>query len=129
MTALPFLTGEGMDTTTALISVALIAWVLQTLMGYFQVRSFNRMLMDVSLKGTVKIGKTSSRWKRRTLLVFVHDTTGRIVDARLMQGRSVFCRPQLFPELIDQIVPLNPSSMTSLNADVREALICAQSTK
>lgn len=46
-----------MDATTSLITIAVIAWVLQIATGFFQVRSFNRMLREVSSKGEIKIGK------------------------------------------------------------------------
>ena len=50
-----------MDATYILIVCAVIAWSLQIATGFLQMRAFNRMLQEMSLKGVVKIGKTSSR--------------------------------------------------------------------
>jgi glucitol operon activator protein len=37
--------------------------------GFLQMRAFNRMLQDDESERSVKIGKTSSRWKPKTLVV------------------------------------------------------------
>lgn len=83
-----------MDAINLLIVFALVAWGLQIGLGFFQVRAFNRMLQDMSLKGSVKIGRTASRWRPRTLVVLAHDANGVIVDAKIMRGLTIFARPQ-----------------------------------
>lgn len=118
-----------MDATSALIAVAGGAWVLQIATGYYQVRAFNRMLQTISSKGVVKIGKTSSRWKPRTIVVLAHDQNGVVVDAKLMQGISVFSRPKTFTDLIHQRIPLDEQWLNARAASEKEALICALSTK
>ena len=52
-------------------------------------RAFNRMLQNMSLKGTVKIGKTSSL-ETKTLVVLAHDANGLIVDASIMKVCDYF---------------------------------------
>lgn len=118
-----------MDATTSLIAVAVFAWVLQIVTGFLQVKSFNRMLQEISVKGVVKIGKTSSRWKPRTLVVIAHDQNGTIVDARVMKGISVFTRPKPFTDLIHRRLPLNETWLNQQDSGIKEALICALSTK
>ena len=57
------------------------------------------MLQDMSLKGSVKIGRTASRWRPRTLVVLAHDANGVIVDAKIMRGLTIFARPQTLDTL------------------------------
>jgi len=118
-----------MDPTYALIICAGIAWTLQIATGFLQMRAFNRMLQNMSLKGTVKIGKTSSRWKPKTLVVLAHDTNGLIVDASIMKGLTIFARPTPLSALIHARIPLSDRMVAELDPSVREAVSCALSTK
>ncbi|WP_409421534.1 transcriptional regulator GutM [Pseudaeromonas sp. ZJS20] len=118
-----------MDAPTTLIVIALVAWAMQICLGLLQLKAFNRMLQQMSLKGIVKIGKTSSRWRPRTLVVLAHDANGVIVDARTMRGLTVFTRPKPLSELVHARLPLSDHCLATLDAPVREALVCALSTK
>ena len=71
-----------MDAINLLIVFCLVAWGLQIGLGFFQVRAFNRMLQDMSLKGSVKIGRTASPAGAAHLVVLAHDANGVIVDAK-----------------------------------------------
>lgn len=117
-----------MDATTSLITIAVIAWVLQIATGFFQVRSFNRMLREVSSKGEIKIGKTSSRWKPKTLVVLAHDQNGVVIDARVMKGITVFTRPKPLIDLINRRLPLSDNWLNAQESSIKEAIICALST-
>ncbi|MEE9707833.1 transcriptional regulator GutM [Aeromonas veronii] len=117
-----------MDATTTLIVIAVIAWASQIVTGFIQVRAFNRMLKEISTKGVVKIGKTSSRWKPKTLVIIAHDQNGMVVDARVMKGVTVFTRPKPFSDLIHRRLPLPENWLNSQEASVKEAIICALST-
>lgn len=118
-----------MDTVNALIFVALTAWILQMVLGFFQLKSFNRMLQELSRKGVVRIGRTASRWRPRTLVVLVHDAEGVILDARLMKGISTFTRPKPLTALLHASLPLSEQDVTRLSPSIREAIACALSTK
>ncbi len=118
-----------MDATNLLIVFALVAWGLQIGLGFFQVRAFNRMLQELSVKGSVKIGRTASRWRPRTLVVLAHDANGVIVDAQLLKGMTVFSRPQTLDSLVHARIPLTEQQLAELMPPVREAVICALSIK
>ncbi|WP_445400584.1 transcriptional regulator GutM [Zobellella sp. An-6] len=118
-----------MSQTSLLIVIALIAWGLQILMGFLQVRAFNRMLQDIATKGKVKIGRTASRWRPRTIIVLAHDENGVIVDARVMKGISIFSRPKQISTLLNMQLPLSVEGVGGLNEAEREALACALSQK
>ena len=118
-----------MDAINLLIVFALVAWGLQIGLGFFQVRAFNRMLQDMSLKGSVKIGRTASRWRPRTLVVLAHDANGVIVDAKIMRGLTIFARPQTLDTLVHVRIPLTERQLAELAPPVREAVTCALSIK
>lgn len=118
-----------MDATYTLIVFAVLAWALQIGMGFFQVRAFNRMLQEMGLKGAVKIGRTASRWRPRTLVVLAHDANGVIVDAKIMRGLTIFARPQTLDSLVHARLPLSEQQLAELTPPVREAVTCAIATK
>lgn len=118
-----------MDATYILIVCAVIAWSLQIVTGFLQMRAFNRMLQAMSLKGAVKIGKTSSRWKPKTLVVLAHDANNVIVDASIMKGLTIFARPKQLSAVIHARIPLSEKILSELEPSTREAIICALSTK
>jgi glucitol operon activator protein len=114
-----------MDSTTVLIYFAAGAWAIQIVFGYLQIRSFNRMLQAMAHKGQVKIGRTQSRWKPRTVVVLAEDSAHRIVDAKVMKGISVFARPKTLSSLIGQVFPPPQALLSQLDMNVQEALSVA----
>lgn len=115
-----------MDSITTLMVVAIVAWVGQIGLTFFQIRSFNRMLQEMSQRGAVKIGKTRSRWKARTIVVLVESEDKMIIDARLLSGWTVFARPKpLLSSLIGQKHPFSKEIMTEFTPGIQEALSVA----
>ncbi|CAH0533295.1 hypothetical protein VST7929_01159 [Vibrio stylophorae] len=114
-----------MDATTSLIFVAIFAWVLQIAFGFLQVRAFNKMLQKMAKQGQVKIGRTQSRWKPRTLLVMVEDTDGVIIEAKALKGMTVFARPRTVKCLLGQRYPFAEQVINQLDKGTREALTVA----
>jgi glucitol operon activator protein len=111
-----------MDPTTQLILIAIIAWVLQILLGYFQVRAFNSHLRQVAEHGAIKIGRTQSRWKARTVVLMALNEENIIQDARIMKGLSVFSRPKKLDKLIGLQAPLPSTVLASFDKPLQEAL-------
>jgi glucitol operon activator protein len=114
-----------MDQTTLMILIAIGAWALQIVLGFFQVRAFNRNLQEVAQNGSIKIGKTKSRWKARTLVLFAVDEDNRIQDARVMKGISIFARPKVLPQLIGLTTPIAKPVLASLDKSIQEAVSVA----
>ncbi|MCG3727336.1 transcriptional regulator GutM [Vibrio cincinnatiensis] len=111
-----------MDDTTWLIVLALCAWGGQIALGFLQIRAFNRMLQSLAKRGQVKIGKTRSRWKPRTIVVFVEDESHRIIDAKVMRGVTIFARPKSLPDLIGLSSPINREQVMHLDKPLQEAI-------
>lgn len=114
-----------MDSTTTLILVAIVAWIGQIAFGFFQIRSFNRMVQSMSQKGHVKIGRTKSRWKARTLIVVAENDQQTIVDAKVLNGISVFARPKTLDKIVGLSYPLSAAVMNELAKGTQEAISVA----
>jgi len=111
-----------MDSVSALIIIAIVAWLFQIGFSFFQIRSFNRMLQEMASKGMVKIGKTTSRWKPRTIVVLVESEDKRIVDAKVFKGWTVFARPKTLPDIIGDRYPFNIHVTQHFDRGIQEAL-------
>ncbi len=116
---------EIMDQTTQMILIAIIAWALQIFFGFFQIRSFNRHLQEVAKYGELKIGRTQSRWKARTVVLFAVNDDNQIKDARVMKGFSVFARPKKLDQFIGLTIPLAQPVINSLDKRLQEAVAVA----
>lgn len=114
-----------MDSTTTLILVVIVAWIGQIALGFFQIRSFNRMVQSMSQKGHVKIGRTKSRWKARTLIVVAENDQQTIVDAKVLNGISVFARPKTLDKIVGLSYPLSAAVMNELAKGTQEAISVA----
>ncbi|UGA54044.1 transcriptional regulator GutM [Vibrio sp. VB16] len=111
-----------MDSISTLIVIAIIAWALQIGFTFFQIRAFNHMLQAMAVKGTVKMGKTTSRWKARTIVVLVESEDKRIVDAKVFKGWTVFARPKVLPNVIGERYPFSQHVTLGFDNGIQEAL-------
>ena len=68
------------------------AFLLQALMGYFQIRNFARNYHAVRQEGRVLIGKNPRRFRQCSLMLIGLDHDDRIQEIRVMKGLSVFSR-------------------------------------
>ncbi len=98
-----------MDSTTALITLAIAMWLLQIFLGWRQVRAFNEAFMEISQKGKVTVGRNSGRFNPKAVIVLAFDENQKVIDSLCMKGFSVFASPQKLTEVIglhlDEIVP------------------------
>ena len=118
-----------MDSITTFIVIAIIAWGGQIGLTFFQIRAFNRMLQAMAKKGVVKMGKTSSRWKARTIVVLVESEEKTIIDAKVFKGWTVFARPKELPGLKGKKYPFPGEIMKEFDSGIQEALSVAFSSK
>ncbi|HEY5716209.1 MAG TPA: transcriptional regulator GutM [Psychromonas sp.] len=118
-----------MDSISTFIVIAIIAWVGQIGLTFFQIRAFNRMLQAMAQKGVVKMGKTSSRWKARTIVVLVESPDKTIIDAKVFKGWTVFARPKELPGLIGKKYPFKADIIQAFDRGIQEALSVAFSAK
>ncbi|WGE89523.1 transcriptional regulator GutM [Actinobacillus arthritidis] len=98
-----------MNSTTALITLAIAMWLLQIFLGWRQVNAFNQAFMEISRKGKITVGRNSGRFNPKSVVVLAFDDDKKVIDSLCMKGFSVFARPQKLVEVIglhlDEIVP------------------------
>ena len=68
------------------------AFLLQALMGYFQIRNFAHNYHEVRQGGRVLIGKNPRRFRQVSLMLIGLDHDDRIQEIRIMKGLTVFSR-------------------------------------
>lgn len=89
-----------MNTTTALITLALIAWFLQIGLSWFQIQRFNRAFTKMKKGVFLAVGRSNTgRFKPRVLLALSFDENYTVIDSVLMQGLTVFASPKAITQL------------------------------
>lgn len=78
-----------------LVATAVVVWVLQTALGFWQFKRFSNHVRDLRQFGRVAIGRARGRFSAGVLVLFVIDNECRIIKGEIMQGRTVFanCKP------------------------------------
>lgn len=89
-----------MNTTNTLILIAVVAWCLQIILGWWQVKRFNQAFEQLCKLGTVGIGRSQGRFKPKVVVAIAFDKNQQITSALLMKGYTVFARPQAIPALL-----------------------------
>lgn len=111
------------NATNVFILLAIIAWVLQIILGWWQVNSFNQAFMLLSKQGNVGIGRTKGRFKAKVVIALAFNENRYVVDNIVMKGWTVFSKPQSIPELnglhYDEI---DPQVIFPMNKNAQEAL-------
>ncbi|TRZ36021.1 transcriptional regulator [Niallia circulans] len=69
-----------------------IAWLLQSIFGFLQIKHFNRKYSELRRLGRVAIGKKTGMFKAGTVVMFAIDKRNNILKAAKMQGVTVFSR-------------------------------------
>jgi glucitol operon activator protein len=76
---------------TVLLAIGL-AWGLQSMFGYLQIKHFNQRFIALRKLGRVVVGRNSGRFRAGTVILIVIDHKHNIVKAEKMQGVTVFSR-------------------------------------
>ncbi|MDO4643742.1 MAG: transcriptional regulator GutM [Cardiobacteriaceae bacterium] len=100
-----------MTLTTALLIVIIAAWVLQILLGYWQINRFNRAYTTLARDSTyLGVGRSAGRFTPKVLIILALDGERRVYDSLIMQGITIFAAPQKLTQLhgmkFDEIDPL-----------------------
>lgn len=69
-----------------------IAYLVQSVFGFFQIRHFNRKYAEMRAMGRVAIGKRTGKLRAGTVVMFCIDKQNKILQAGKMQGVTVFSR-------------------------------------
>lgn len=88
-----------MNNINVLIFIAITAWLLQIILGWWQISRFNRAFEHLCRQGRVALGRSSGRFKAKVVIAIVFDQNNRVINSLLMQGYTVFSRPHSIPQL------------------------------
>ncbi len=80
--------------TRALIIFAVIAWLMQIALGWWQIRRFNRAFDRLCQLGAVGVGRSGGRFKPRVVLALAFDAQQRVCGSMLMRGLTIFAQPK-----------------------------------
>lgn len=81
-----------MSPTVLLAILGIGAYLLQLLFSLRQMKTFNTVYQDLRKQGKVAIGKRAGKIRAGTIVMFALDDEGKILDARKMQGVTVWSR-------------------------------------
>lgn len=81
---------------------AIAAYIFQTILGFLQIKHFNEVYRELRQKGKVAIGRKNGRIRAGTLVLFAIKDDGEIIDARLMQGVTIFSKFRRLDQYIGQ---------------------------
>lgn len=68
------------------------AWLVQSLLGFMQIKHFNKKYTEMRSMGRVAIGKKTGVFRAGTVVMFAIDKRNKILKAAKMQGVTVFSR-------------------------------------
>ncbi|WP_085247678.1 transcriptional regulator GutM [Gilliamella mensalis] len=101
-----------MNMTTSLIVIALIAWCIQIIFSWFQIRRFNQAFLTMKKGAYLGVGRSQTkRLRPRVLIAISLDEHQVVIDSVLMKGITIFALPKPIIQLhglpITDIIPEN----------------------
>lgn len=104
----------SVSTITIFIVIA-GAFLLQTILGFEQLRDFSRTYHELNQNGKVLVGKNPKRVRAGTLLLLNIDEEANIYQARIMKGVTIFARFKEYEALENKSLPLLASSYEEMS--------------
>ena len=87
-------------TTTTLLTLAILAWLAQIALGYWQISRFNRAYTTLARDSAfLGVGRSAGRFAPKILIILALDEEQRVRDSILMQGLTIFAVPQKLTQL------------------------------
>lgn len=68
------------------------SWLLQSILGFWQIKHFNKQYAELKKLGRVAIGRKTGMFRAGTVVLFAIDRKNTILKASRMQGVTVFSR-------------------------------------
>lgn len=78
------------QTATTIIIALAVAWTIQYVLAFFQMKRYYSRIAQLRRLGTVSTGIAGSSWRRRQYAVLVVDVNHRIVHVEELSGWTVF---------------------------------------
>lgn len=85
-----------MNSIVIFIILGIIVWILNFIFGIIQIKNFNKNYIKLRKQGKVAIGRKRGYIQVGTVVMFLIDDEGKILDSVKMQGISVFARFRKF---------------------------------
>lgn len=119
-----------MNMTTTFIIVALIAWCIQIVFSWLQIRRFNQAFLALKKGAYLGVGRSKTkRFKPRVLIAVSLDKNQVVIDSVRMKGITVFALPKPIPQLHGMLVSnIIPENIFPYDLASQSALIIALTT-
>ncbi|WP_010240998.1 transcriptional regulator GutM [Clostridium arbusti] len=92
------------------------AWIGQMILGFYQVKYFNKNFKDMRKLGKVVIGKNKGKVRAGVVVLIAIDKDSNIIKAKKMQGISVFARMKALKILENKnLLKINTSSLQGID--------------
>ncbi len=83
-----------------LLIIMIVLWVLQGFLTVFQLMNLKKRIGELEKYGHVGMGAVKGRFKAGTMVLVAGNEDGEIVEAQLMQGRTIFAKFKPYQEII-----------------------------
>ncbi|MGG1289820.1 transcriptional regulator GutM [Bacillus smithii] len=99
------------------------AFLIQLVLGYFQIRNFAKTYVELRRKGKVAIGRRPGKFRAGTIVLFAVNNKGDILDVKKLQGITVFAKFKKLQGFENKnILSINSSDLNHFNKLVRVAI-------
>jgi DNA-binding transcriptional regulator of glucitol operon len=93
-----------------------VAWIGQMILGFYQIKYFNKNFKDMRKLGKVVIGKNKGKVRAGVVVLIAIDKDSNIIKAEKMQGISVFARMRALKILENKnLLKINTSSLKGVD--------------
>ncbi|AIF53043.1 transcriptional regulator GutM [Pelosinus sp. UFO1] len=108
------------------VLVAAGMWILQGLLGFWQLRHFNQRFNLLRKEGRVVVGKSKGRIMAGAVLMFCLDKDCNIIKGEKMEGISIFSRMKPFNSLNNlNLLELEEDKLSGLGRPTSKAIMNA----
>ncbi|SMO71646.1 transcriptional regulator GutM [Melghirimyces algeriensis] len=100
-----------------------LAWLVQIILGYFQVRHFNQRFREMRRLGRVAIGRLTGKFRAGTVVLIAIDARNTIIRVEKMQGVTIFSRLRPLKGLEGKnLLDLQPEDIAGYNRLTAKAI-------
>lgn len=102
-----------------------VAWILQGILVYFQIKNFQNKLKELRKNGRTGVGIVKGRFGRGVIVILSIDNENIISDAQIMSGTTVFARFVPFNALINQNIKCVEAIAKEMKKNTKAAILKA----
>lgn len=117
--------GVGVQTWIFIALLFVVLWGLQFLLTHYQLKNYHQTIREMSRRGSgyLGVGKSKKRFGKGIVMVLVTDMDDVVVEARKMEGVTVFSRFEEFSDIAGEKL----SSLLTYEAEpqMQQAIVSA----